>query len=320
MNLVLNYKKKFMKNVIIIIALLLCWYACSDDNTDIPQISGITRTTFVDERDTTTYQCIVVNGQTWMAENLRYRLPLGASEGCYTFNEIPASTSSEDFVAEVSAALESGELVDPNPFPPSNSMSMALNSVLYGMITIAEFKENYAAYPDVAATLDVLEERALVKAIASVFSEAEVDNGGYSEQYGFLYTYEAALRALPEGWRLPTDEDWKALEKALGMSGGEADKEEAWRGDMEGLLLKEGENGVGFNAKMGGALLYGSWGNASTFQNRGSYAYFWTNTTETMNDSIQVTYIRKLNYLENRVFRGTSSLNATAYSVRAIKE
>ena len=56
MNLVLNYKKKFMKNVIIIIALLLCWYACSDDNTDIPQISGITRTTFVDERDTTTYQ------------------------------------------------------------------------------------------------------------------------------------------------------------------------------------------------------------------------------------------------------------------------
>ena len=93
-------------------------------------------------------------------------------------------------------------------------MSMALNSVLYGMITIAEFKENYAAYPDVAATLDVLEERALVKAIASVFSEAEVDNGGYSEQYGFLYTYEAALRALPEGWRLPTDEDWKALDES----------------------------------------------------------------------------------------------------------
>ena len=39
-----------------------------------------------------------------------------------------------------------------------------------------------------------------------------------------------------------------------------------------------------------------------------------------MNDSIQVAYIRKLNYWENRVFRGTSSLNATAYSVRAIKE
>lgn len=71
---------------------------------------------------------------------------------------------------------------------------------------------------------------------------------------------------------------------------------------------------------MGGGMLYGTLGYGSEFQNEGSYAYFWTNTTETMNDSIQVAYIRKLNYWENRVFRGTSSLNATAYSVRAIKE
>ncbi len=309
-----------MKKVIFIIGVLLCWYACSDNNTDTSQISEITHTTFVDERDMTTYKCIVVNGQTWMAENLRYRLPLGASEGCYTFDEVPASVSVEDFVTEVSVALESGELVDPMPFPVSESMSTALYYIQYGYMSVEEFKANYAQYPDVAATLDVLEERVLVNSISVALTKAETDNGHYSERYGFLYTHEAALKALPEGWRLPTDEDWKALEKALGMSDGEVDRVEEWRGENEGLLLKEGEDGIGFDAKMGGGMLYGTLGYGSSFQNEGSYAYFWTNTIETMNDSISIAYIRKLNYLENRVFRGTSSLNSTAYNVRAIKK
>lgn len=108
-------KGGIMKNVIFVIGVLLSWYGCSDDNTGTLPISDVTRTTFVDERDMTTYQCIVVNGQTWMAENLRYRLPLGASEGCYTFNEVSVSVSEENFIAEVNAALKSGELVDPMP-------------------------------------------------------------------------------------------------------------------------------------------------------------------------------------------------------------
>ena len=35
---------------------------------------------------------------------------------------------------------------------------------------------------------------------------AEEENDGYAEKYGLLYTYDAALKALPDGWRLPTDE------------------------------------------------------------------------------------------------------------------
>lgn len=60
-------KGGIMKNVIFVIGVLLSWYGCSDDNTGTLPISDVTRTTFVDERDMTTYQCIVVNGQTWMA-------------------------------------------------------------------------------------------------------------------------------------------------------------------------------------------------------------------------------------------------------------
>ena len=37
-------------------------------------------------------------------------------------------------------------------------------------------------------------------------------------EHGNLYTWEEALAACPEGWRLPTDEDWQNLETTLGMS------------------------------------------------------------------------------------------------------
>lgn len=36
--------------------------------------------------------------------------------------------------------------------------------------------------------------------------------------YGVLYNWEAAKTACPAGWRLPSDGDWKVLEKYLGMS------------------------------------------------------------------------------------------------------
>jgi uncharacterized protein (TIGR02145 family) len=37
------------------------------------------------------------------------------------------------------------------------------------------------------------------------------------ETFGNLYTYEQALALAPEGWRLPTDEDWQKLEQAMGI-------------------------------------------------------------------------------------------------------
>lgn len=36
------------------------------------------------------------------------------------------------------------------------------------------------------------------------------------EQYGRLYTWDAAKEACPPGWRLPTDEEWKSLAKSSG--------------------------------------------------------------------------------------------------------
>ena len=75
--------------------------------------------------------------------------------------------------------------------------------------------------------------------------ENDPENGGY---YGALYSWAAASNSdglsegpvqgvCPEGWHLPDDEEWKQLEKHLGMSPEAADAID-WRGTDEGGKLK----------------------------------------------------------------------------------
>lgn len=39
----------------------------------------------------------------------------------------------------------------------------------------------------------------------------------YYPFYGNLLSFEEAKASAPEGWRLPSDEDWQILERTLGM-------------------------------------------------------------------------------------------------------
>ena len=104
--------------------------------------------------------------------------------------------------------------------------------------------------------------------------------------YGRLYTWEAALAAAPDGWHLPTDDEWKALEIFLGMSQIEADGK-GLRGTDEGTKLKStsgwnsggnGTNIVGFTALPGGRG-----NNGASFERLGHYGYWWTSTESSDN-------------------------------------
>ena len=62
------------------------------------------------------------------------------------------------------------------------------------------------------------------------------------DKYGRLYRWNAARDACPDGWHLPTDEEWKELEMYLGMAAEDADKEGKRESGDVGKILKSGLN------------------------------------------------------------------------------
>lgn len=105
-------------------------------------------------------------------------------------------------------------------------------------------------------------------------------------EYGRLYNHAQTLNACPDGWHLPTDEEWKTLEIAIGMSSEEAEKID-WRGEKEGYFLKSttewqkdenGSNSAGFRALPAG-------GKQGDYLGLGHQAYFWTASTEGENEA-----------------------------------
>lgn len=147
---------------------------------------------------------------------------------------------------------------------------------------------------------------------------------GNSETYGRLYNWYAVNenRGLaPEGWHIPSDQEWKTLEMFLGMSQEQADAT-GNRGTDEGAKLKEtgkthwvsGEgasNESGFTALPGGTR---GWGNGSYINL--AYVGYWWSSTESSSDHA---WWRKLAPVDKTVNRNEERLNQGA-SVRCIKD
>ena len=97
------------------------------------------------------------------------------------------------------------------------------------------------------------------------------------KKYGVLYNWDAAVESCPEGWHLPTDQEWKEMERFLGMTDEVDHREWRYSGDVgkklkstSGWKLNGGANDVGFNALPGGCRGYQGFGSL------GFCAYFWT--------------------------------------------
>jgi len=140
--------------------------------------------------------------------------------------------------------------------------------------------------------------------------------------YGLLYNWYAVAdnrNIAPEGWHVPTDEDWKKLETYLGLEIDEINGLN-WRGDREGgKLKKEGtnywidpnksaNNETGFTALPGGQVFY-------TFDKIRYYGYFWTSSEN--ND--RFAWNRSLGYLYSSIHREATFKNK-GLSVRLVKD
>ncbi|GGP69157.1 hypothetical protein GCM10009409_37500 [Shewanella saliphila] len=148
--------------------------------------------------------------------------------------------------------------------------------------------------------------------------------------YGRLYNWHdvADQRNLcPVGWRVATDEDWKTLERTIGMPEADLHKD-GWRGGEQhiGLQLKEAQadglfakfepslvNKQQFFARPAGVKWNGF------YITQGAYTEFWTATSATDSQAI----IRTLAYSwwnahKHEIRRATSSKDYM-FSVRCVR-
>jgi uncharacterized protein (TIGR02145 family) len=119
-------------------------------------------------------------------------------------------------------------------------------------------------------------------------SEAMLNPNNPSKEYGYLYDWHTAKTACPTGWHLSSDADWKALEEVMGM----ATADLSVLGSRRLLKLsniktqtgwRNGDNGS--NTTSFSIFPAGRY-EAGVFNNIGNYAFFWTSTLNTANESI----------------------------------
>ena len=98
------------------------------------------------------------------------------------------------------------------------------------------------------------------------------NNENHESKTGRLYTWEAAQKACPEGWHLPSDKEWQKLEEHLGLSEKESQSID-YRGNSQ--KLKSKLNALGFNIKMIGCRTY----HDGNFLGMNSFTFFWSSTS-----------------------------------------
>lgn len=138
---------------------------------------------------------------------------------------------------------------------------------------------------------------------------AYANNENNVANYGRLYTWDAAQKACPEGWHVPSDDEMKQLEMFLGMTQTEANLTNTWRGEGVGTSMKKGGES-GFEA-----LLAGRRSSSGTFGYKGQMEYTWTSTAHGSNYG----WRRCLHSGQSTVGRWNTFNKNYGFSVRCIK-
>lgn len=139
-------------------------------------------------------------------------------------------------------------------------------------------------------------------------------------ELGRLYTFQAALKACPSGWRLPSDNDWLDLEKALGMPPNQwmTDGYNTARGNGEGNKLKTGGNS-GLEFKISGfAYINNGEPEFNGIDDDRPRSYFWTSTSRNVSGQM-VAYRRRIEAKNGSVFRFSNPTNGYAVAVRCVQ-
>ena len=152
--------------------------------------------------------------------------------------------------------------------------------------------ENLAYLPKINSPYEGSDEEAQIKPFFYVYGyfgndiEVAKKEKKYGT-YGVLYNWVAAKAACPPGWHLPSDAEWKTLEKNLGMDASDLDKmmfrnsgDVGYKLKSKNIWRKPGQDVVQFNALPGGFRFAPN----SAVNNKGDFGYlgeegfFWSAT------------------------------------------
>jgi len=125
--------------------------------------------------------------------------------------------------------------------------------------------------------------------------QSDDDSLKHLAKYGRLYTHSAAEKAVPEGWRLPTDADWTALEQITGNY-------------MTTAL----------NLRYGGYYTQNTVMGGSGWRFRGVYGFYWAATQDDSKDG-EYYFYRKIVYNELGAQRQSQEA-ANQLSVRFVRD
>jgi uncharacterized protein (TIGR02145 family) len=147
------------------------------------------------------------------------------------------------------------------------------------------------------------------------------------ETYGVLYNWPAAITEglCPSGWHIPSDDEWQALEIALGMSEAEATSL-GFRGSPVGDFMKStsgwndynGSSGNGSNSSGFNVLPAGNTDVSGNTVNMYQDGSFWSSTLQNEQDILG----RNVNYTDDYVYRFVvlTSEELIKFSARCIKD
>jgi uncharacterized protein (TIGR02145 family) len=139
-------------------------------------------------------------------------------------------------------------------------------------------------------------------------------------ELGRLYTFPAALKACPYGWRLSSDNDWLDLENALGLPQNQSliDDYNTARGSNVGQKLKVGGSS-GLEFKISGFAQIGNgepeFDGVDTDRSR---SYFWTSTSKVANNQT-IAIRRRIEEDNGNIFRFSNPTSGYAVSVRCVR-